>query len=88
MEVEYKTKYNSSYNLKMKTSIFVFSLKPLQKQWYTRNKIVLFALNFNVKGLINYIIIILYNIVNQTHVSISTSRRNNSNITENVRKGG
>lgn len=55
MEVEYKTKYNSSYNLKMKTSIFVFSLKPLQKQWYTRNKIVLFALNFNVKGLINYI---------------------------------
>lgn len=85
MEVEYKTKYNSSYNLKMKTSIFVFSLKSLQKQWYTRNKIVLFALNFNVKGLINYI---LYNIVNQTHVSISTSKRNNSNITENVRKGG
>lgn len=85
MEIEYKTKYNSSYNLKMKTSIFVFSLKPLQKQWYTGNKIVLFALNFNVKGLINYI---LYNIVNQTHVSISTSKRNNSNITENVRKGG
>lgn len=85
MEVEYKTKYNSSYNLKMKTSIFVFSLKPLQKQWYTRNKIVLFALNFNVNKLY---IIILYNIVNQTHVSISTSKRNNSNITENVRKGG
>lgn len=32
--------------------------------------------------------IILYNIVKQTHVSISTSKRNNSNITENVRKGG
>lgn len=32
MEVEYKTKYNSSYNLKMKTSIFVFSLKPVHEE--------------------------------------------------------